>query len=126
MHRMRRLGPLSDICTPLPTPFYPVQELQSGAIRFQSGLAGCTALSTCLPNTSFDRQSGAPANQVWEPIAPHWPSYTGLIPPRGRGYILNPPSALRRNHMQSTPGTGRREAHQPVTQKRHPAANRDP
>jgi hypothetical protein len=90
MDRMHRLGPPSDIGTPLLTPFYPVQKLKSGAIRFQSGLTACTALSTCLHNASFDRQPGAPANQVWEPIAPHWPSCTGLIPQGGRGYILDP------------------------------------
>src|SRR5262249_40122581 len=82
MHRTHWVKDPLSIYTPPHTPFYPVQKLQSGAIPFQSGLASCTGLSTCSHNASFGRQSGAPANQVWEPIAPDWTPYTGLIPLR--------------------------------------------
>jgi hypothetical protein len=98
MHRMHQVRDPLSIYTPYRPPFYPVQKLLSGAIRYQSGLAGCTGLNTCLHDASFGRLSSAPANQVWEPIAPDWPSCTGLNTPHV-GYTYSTPPSTRCNSV---------------------------
>jgi hypothetical protein len=126
MHHMHRgRNPLS-IYTPTHALFYPVQKLQSGAIRYQSGLAGCTGLNACLHNESFGRHSSAPVNQVWEPIAPDWPSYTGLIPLGAKVYTQSPINPGGATLCKAPRERAREKAHYPATQKREPPATRDP
>jgi hypothetical protein len=82
---MHRVPTPSSIYTPARTLFNLVQKPHLGAIRFQSCLSDYTELSASTLIPVKNLQLGALANQVWEPIAPSWPSCTEFLPSQGGG-----------------------------------------
>jgi hypothetical protein len=82
---------------PVRTFFNSVQKPQLGAIRFQSCLSDYTELSASTLIPVKNPQLGAPANQVWEPIAPSWPLAPSFSLPR-RGYKLAFQEMIRNPH----------------------------